>query len=78
MSWKKKTKMNKKKVKLAELQKYLQNIEVISEFVEKTGNRCNVRTKLVEIFFSYLSEIKLQLPFPGEKELHLNLMKLLG
>jgi hypothetical protein len=78
MPSKKKTKMNKKKIKLAELQKWLQNIEIITKFVENTGNRYNVRTKLVEIFLIYLSEIKLQLPVPKEKELHLNLMKVLG
>jgi hypothetical protein len=78
MSWKKKTIKNKKKVKLVELRKWLQNIEVISKFVEKTGSRHNVRTKLVDILLSYLSKIKLQLPVPKEKKLHLNLMKVLG
>jgi uncharacterized membrane protein len=88
MSWKKKPKMKNKKVKvaainkpvkdLAELQKWRQNIEVISKFIEKTGNRFNVRTKLVEILFSYLFLLKFQLPVPKEKKLHLNLMKILG
>jgi hypothetical protein len=78
MSWKKKTIKSKKKVNLAELRKWLQNIEVISKFVEKTGSRHNVRTKLVEILLSYLSNINLRLPVPSEKELHLNLMKVLG
>jgi hypothetical protein len=88
MSWKKKGKMRNKKLKLAainkrvkdfaELQKWLENIEVISKFDEKTGNRLNVRTKLFEILFSYLSQIKIQLPVPKEKKLHLYLMKILG
>jgi hypothetical protein len=107
MSWKKKTKMSNKKVKvvvinrpakvtainqpakvlvginpplliLSKLQKWQQNIEVISKFIEKTGNRHNVRTKLFEILFSYLSQIKLQLSVPAENKLHLKLMKVLG
>jgi hypothetical protein len=88
MPRKKKTKISNKKFKvavinqpvkdLAELQKWLENIEVISKFVEKIGNRHNVRTKLVEILFSYLSKIKLHISVPKEKEFHLNLMKILG
>jgi hypothetical protein len=87
MSWKKKRKMRNKMVKVAvinkpvkdfaELQKWLENIEVISKFVEKTGNRFDVRTKLVETLFNFLSQMKLQLPVPLEKELQLNLMKVL-
>jgi hypothetical protein len=88
MPWKKKSKMRNRMLKvavinqlvkdLAELQKWLQNVEIISKFAENTGNRFKVRTKLVEILFSYLSGIKLQLPVPKEKKLHLNLMKVLG
>jgi hypothetical protein len=78
MSWKKKTKKSKKNVRLAELQKWQQNIEVVSRFVEKTGNRHIVRTQLVEILLNYLFQIKLHLPVLVEKELHLNLMKVLG
>jgi hypothetical protein len=78
MPSKKKTKMNKKKVKLAELRKRLQNIEVISKFVKETVSRHNVRTRVDDILFSYLSEIKLQLPVPEKKQLHLNFMKVLG
>jgi hypothetical protein len=47
-------------------------------FLEKSESRFKVRTKLSDILFSYLSKIKLLLPFPAEKQLHLNLMKVLG
>jgi hypothetical protein len=88
MPWRKITKMRIKMLKvaainqrvkdLAELQKWLENTEVISKFVEKAGNRFNTRTKLDEILFNFLSQIKLQLPVLKEKKLHLNLMKTLS
>jgi hypothetical protein len=70
--------INQPVIDLSKLQKWQQNIEIISKFIEKTPNRHNVRTKLFEILFSYLSQIILQLSVPAKNKLHLKLMKVLG
>jgi hypothetical protein len=62
----------------AELQKILGNIEGISKYAEKLGSRYEIRMKLDKTLSNYLSEIVIPLPLPAEKELHLNLMKILG
>jgi hypothetical protein len=66
---------------LAELQKFLQNVEVISKFVEKIGDRYEIRMKLDKSLWNYLTEIEFFLPILDKikfEELYLNLMKVLG
>jgi hypothetical protein len=88
MSWKKKNKMKNKKAKVAvidapvknkaELQKIRENLKGISEFAEKLGGMYEIRMKLDKTFSNYLTQVNILLPFPTEKEFHLNLMKVLG
>jgi hypothetical protein len=57
-------------------------IEAILVFVEKTGSRFNIRNRVDEILFRYLSEVQLLLSLLAKtkllKNLHINLMKILG
>jgi hypothetical protein len=88
MSLKKKVKINGEEVDVvvieapvknkAKLQKVRQNLEGIWEFAEKLGDRYEIRMKLDKTFSNYLTQVKIPLPFPVEKEFHLNLMKVLG
>jgi hypothetical protein len=88
MSLKKKVKINGKEVDVvvieapiknkAELQKIEGNLEEISEFAEKLGDRYGIRMKLDKTFSKYLTQVNIPLPLPAEKEFHLNLMKVLG
>jgi Holliday junction resolvase len=64
-----------------ELEKILENIEGISEFAEKFGDRYEIRMKLDKTLWNYLTEIELVLPILDKikfEELYLNLMKILG
>jgi hypothetical protein len=63
---------------LTELKKIIQNIEVISIFAEKHGNRYKIRNKLDEILSTFLSEIELVFPLPAKKKLHKKLMNIPG
>jgi hypothetical protein len=58
--------------------KYVPNDEVVLVFVEKSGSRFMTRIKIDNIASNYFFENDINLPFPAEKELHLNLMKVLG
>jgi Holliday junction resolvase len=88
MSLKKKVKINGEEVDVivvevrvknkAELQKIEGNLKGISEFAEKLGGRYEIRMKLDKTFSNYLTQVNIPLPFPSEKEFHLNLMKVLG
>jgi hypothetical protein len=65
----------------AELQKIEGNLEGISEFGEKLGDRYEIRMKLDKTLSNYLVEIELVLPILDKikfSELYLNLMKVLG
>jgi Holliday junction resolvase len=62
----------------AELQKIRGNLEGMSEFAKKLGGRYEIRMKLDKTFSNYLTQVNILLPFPAEKELYLNLMKILG
>jgi hypothetical protein len=62
----------------AELQKNEGNLEGILEFTEKFGGRYEIRMKLDKTFSDFLTQVYIPLPFPTEKELQLNLMKVLG
>jgi hypothetical protein len=65
----------------AKLEKVLENSEGISDFVEKTGDRYEIRMKLDKSLWNYLTEIELVLPILDKikfEELYLNLMKILG
>jgi hypothetical protein len=73
--------INRSAKDLADLQKLVQNVELISKFVEKTGGRYEIRMKLDKTLWNYLTEIKLVLPILDKikfKELYLNLMEILG
>jgi Holliday junction resolvase len=88
MSCKKKVKINGEEVDVvvveapvknkAELQKIEENLKGISEFAEKLGGRYEIRMKIGKTFSNYLTEVNIPLPFPSEKEFHLNLMKIIS
>jgi hypothetical protein len=88
MSLKKKVKINGEEVDVVvivapvrnevELQKIEGNLEGISEFAEMLGGRYELRMKLDNTFSIYLTEVNIPLPFPAQKEFHLNFMKILG
>jgi hypothetical protein len=63
---------------LCELKKYFHNVEVVLMFVENLENRFNIRVKLEEILFNYLSEIELFLPLPAQIKLFQKLMEVFG
>jgi hypothetical protein len=58
--------------------KYIPDDEVVLVFVEKFGSRFITRIKIDKILLNYLTQVNITLPFPPEKEFHLNLMKILG
>jgi hypothetical protein len=58
--------------------KYIQDDEIVLVFLEKSGSRFITRTKIDKILLSYLCKSGISLPFSTEKELQLNLMKILG
>jgi hypothetical protein len=91
MSLKKKVKINGEEVDVvviealvknkSELQKVEGNTEGILEFVEKLGDRYEIRMKLDKTLWNYFTEIELVLPILDKikfKELYLNLMNVLG
>jgi hypothetical protein len=88
MTLKKKIKMSNEEIDVevidvivkneAELQKIRGNLEGISEFAEKFRGRYEIRMKIDKNLSNYLSQIDIPFPLPAEKELHLNLMKVLG
>jgi hypothetical protein len=63
---------------LLSLVKYIPNEEVVLVFFEKSGSRFITRIKIDNTLSKYLSDINISLPFPAEKELYLNLMRVLG
>jgi hypothetical protein len=64
-----------------ELQAFRGTTEGIWEFVEKVGDRYEIRMKLDKTLWNYLTEIEIVLPILDKikfKELYMNLMKILG